>query len=91
MLISLGRHETMPWQAVSCTDFSVLSALLDEQADVNAKDLGGFTALMLPGVHGSYRNLTVILRATSGVKIDVKLLLLLSLLLLFIISIIIFI
>ena len=38
------------WQAVSCKDASVLSALLDELADVNAKDLGGFTALMHLGM-----------------------------------------
>jgi hypothetical protein len=40
------------WQAVSCKDASVLSALLDELADVNAKDLGGFNALMHLGYLG---------------------------------------
>ena len=36
-------------KAVSCNDGAVVSALLDEMADVNARDLGGFTALMCLG------------------------------------------
>eukprot|EP00434_Breviolum_minutum_P005309 symbB.v1.2.004682.t1/scaffold271.1/size245249/5 len=59
------RGKTPLHVAVSCNDGAVVSALLDEMADVNARDLGGFTALMWAAGRGGVELVQQLLKAKA--------------------------